>query len=276
MLGKSACSVILIHGIGSTKSDWSEDFRKRLTDELGPNSNKVRFIDAYWGNIALSGQLSHIKLAAAPEDRGAVMENDMYNQTRQQLQLMLDAEVKPQPGPKGFGPSDAANWIKNEYEGYKKSLDDISNYRSRESFRTAVQHALHDALGEAEGNRAAVLLVSHSQGTIISYDVLRQAGGNYSHLRTWITMGSPLRKFYLPLFHWGRVPLGMPTKIRWLNLYDPKDFVGNELKGALAWNSPVPEDKAVDNVKNAGGAHHHWQNPDVVRKVADEIRNLLA
>jgi hypothetical protein len=67
----------------------------------------------------------------------------------------------------------------------------------------------------------------------------------------------------------------MPTSLRWINLYDAKDIVGNDLNGVVDWASPVPEDHEVDNRHNAGGAHNHWDNPQVVKIVADEIRELL-
>jgi hypothetical protein len=275
MPAKSSCSVILIHGIGDQKENWSEDFRKALKAELGPSFNRLKLADAYWAPFSTIDQLLHPSLAPSPEAEGAALESDIYNQTRQQLQRALDAEAKPPAGAMGFGPGDVAAWFKGAYEDAKSVLDDIGNYLARNGVRTAVQNVLHSKLGDAERLKGPVLLVSHSQGTVISYDVLRQAGGNYPHLHTWITMGSPLRKFYLSNLKWGKKQLGMPSDLRWVNLYDPKDFVGNELKGALEWASPVPEDHMVDNVKNAGGAHNHWKNPEVVRIVADEIRKLL-
>jgi hypothetical protein len=146
-----------------------------------------------------------------------------------------------------------------------------------EDWSQAFRNALGRDLGAAHagGARRPVALVSHSQGTAISHDALRQAGANYPQLRTWITMGSPLRKYFAFPIEWGRRQLGLPSTLRWLNLYDPNDIVGKDLAGAVDWPSPQPADRIVDNVANAGGAHDHWANPQVARAVAAEIRWLL-
>src|SRR5439155_24350061 len=142
---------------------------------------------------------------------------------------------------------------------------------------TAVQNVLHACLGEASaaGTDVPLLIVSHSQGTVISYDVLRQAGGSYANLRTWITMGCPLQKYFAFPLQWGRQQLGVQPGLRWLNLYDPMDIVGKGLGGAVDWPAPQPQDQVVDNVHNAHDAHDHWHNPQVVQAVAAEITKLL-
>ena len=91
---KSGCSVILIHGIGDQKENWSEDFRKALKTELGPSFKRLKLIDAYWAPFSTIDQLLHPTLAASPEAEGAALENDIYNRTRQQLQQVLDTEAK--------------------------------------------------------------------------------------------------------------------------------------------------------------------------------------
>jgi len=90
-----------------------------------------------------------------------------------------------------------------------------------------------------------------------------------------VTMGCPLRKYLAFPLHWGQRQYGVPASLRWLNLYDKKDFVGKDLKGALDWQKPQPVDVVVDNARQAGGAHNHWANPQVVQAIANEARKLL-
>jgi pimeloyl-ACP methyl ester carboxylesterase len=272
---KPGCSVILIHGIGDQPEDWSKKFRKALKTELGISFKKVKLDDAYWAPLSTWQELVHPTLAASPEAAGVALEADVFNRTVQQVASVMAAEEGIPPTSLGFGPVDIKNWLLKLPKGIKNLVEDIGNYVARNGVRTAVQNVLHSKLGDAERLKVPVMLIGHSQGTVICYDALRQAGGNYAHLRTWITMGSPLRKYYLSCLQWGKQKLGMPSTLRWLNLYDAKDIVGNDLNGAVSWQSPIPEDIQVDNVNNAGGAHNHWDNPEVVQIVADEIRKLL-
>ena len=176
---------------------------------------------------------------------------------------------------RGFGLGDILGWLKGKLDIAEDVVADAANYIARNAVRTAAQHVLHTTLGEAHkgASGAPVVIVSHSQGTIISYDVLRQAGTNYAGMSTLITMGSPLRSYLGPL-QWGARQLAFPPSVRWLNLYDKKDIVGQDLRGVVDWPSPKPVDQVVDNVSKAGGAHNHWRNPQVVKAVATEIRRL--
>lgn len=274
MPAKPDCVTVLVHGIGDQKEDWSKDFRRALRAELGANSKRVKINDAYWAPLSNIKELVHPSLAASPATEGAAMEADIFNRTVQQVSRVLIADAPE--APLGFGPSDISSSIKSLLGSAAEVVVDIGNYIARNGVRTAVQNVVHSKLTDAEHLNVPVLLIGHSQGTVICYDALRQAGSNYRHLRTWITMGSPLRKFYLSCFQWGKQRLGLPSDLRWVNIYDAKDVVGNDLKGTVDWKLPVPEDHKVDNKLNADGSHNHWNNPEVVKIVADEIRKLLA
>lgn len=275
MTVKFGCAVILVHGIGNQQKNWSNDFRENLKIKLNDSFERVKLDDAYWAPLSTVKELVHPSLAASLTDDGAAREAEIFDRTVKQVAQVLEASVPA--APQGFGPGDFQGRIRSVLGSAAEVVADIGNYVARNGVRTAVQNVVHFKLGQAELLKVPVLLISHSQGTVICYDVLRQAGVNYQHLRTWITMGSPLRKYYLSHLQWGRQPLGMPKKLRWVNLYDEKDPVGNDLKGVVSWKSPVPKDHIVDNVQYAkGGAHDHWHNAQVVKNIASEIRRLLA
>lgn len=272
---KPSCAVILIHGMGYHKPDWSNNFSQALEAELGPSFRRVRLANAYWADLA-AGKGTAKSLEAPEKGEAAALEDEIYDRTVQQISPVVDAEVNLHTASLSFGPGDIKSGIPNIYQIADDLRKYIASYVAGNEFRTAVQNVLHSKLTETEFLKMPAMLVAHSQGTVISYDVLRQAGGNYTHLRTWITMGSPLRKYYISLLKWGKERLGVPPALRWVNLYDAKDIVGNDLKDAVGWVSPVPEDHEVNNRQNATGAHDHWGNPQVVKLVADEIRKLLA
>ena len=156
------------------------------------------------------------------------------------------------------------------------SANDVANYVSNNSVRIQMLHRLSDKLFEVQAAHpgARIILGSHSQGTIIAYDVLRLSGSQLSHLATWVTMGSPLG-WYLRFLRWGDEALDMPPSLTWLNFYDDEDKVGKGLAGLIAWPSPTPQDIDVDNRANGLDAHDHWHNPDVVERYFDLIRQYL-
>ncbi|MEM6619503.1 MAG: hypothetical protein AAF631_09390, partial [Pseudomonadota bacterium] len=110
------------------------------------------------------------------------------------------------------------------------------------------------------GTYDAVLVVSHSQGTLVAFEALRQgrsrgAGGPEPAL---VTMGSPVWHLYGTYFpadytisDADQVGIGP-----WRNIYRTDDFVGTEVQGLKAW----PENRAVD----AAGHIGYWTD-DAVR-----------
>jgi len=272
---RKPCTVVLIHGIGSQKKSWSQDFRSKLGAELGADAGGVHIVDAYWAPFSTLKELVHPTLDLSGSSTTTVSD-DAYLRSAREFARMLAADGGARPDALAFGAGDIIGFLKNKLDTVEDIIADVGNYVARNGVRSAVQQVLHAILGvEAVDPAKPVLIAAHSQGTIITYDVLREAGQNYPGLRTWITMGSPLRKYTGPL-QWGRAQLGVPNDLSWLNLYDKSDIVGKDLKGVLDWQSPQPVDTLVDNVKGAGGAHNHWANPTVVKLVAAEIRKLLA
>lgn len=272
MTTSSDCSVVLVHGIGSQKPNWSSGFQHELQAELG--DTRVDIVDAYWAPLSTLNDTAP-PLAWPFALPGMDREVETFLRTQFEVSIMLAQDAGLSLNPAAIDPANF--WAANgrNFDVGADLAADIAKYVARNSVRTAVQSVLHAILGQLHDEDKDVILVSHSQGTVIAYDVLRQAGRCYENVRTWITMGSPLRKYFAFPLQWGRDRLGVPEKLRWLNLYDERDIVGRDLSGALEWSEPQPIDEVVDNVAHATWAHNHWANPQVVTAVADEVRRVL-
>ncbi len=272
------CVVITVHGVGAQPETWSQRFVGLLQGALGPLVSQVEIVDAYWAPLSTPEELAHPTFA--PGQLGAVaggVEDETYRRTVLEFSRMMAADAGVPVGAPTLGPSDLFNAIKNRLDTGLELVADVGNYVARNGVRTGVQSVLHGRLGEAHRAHPGVpiVVVSHSQGTIITYDTLRQAGDNYPAVRAWVTMGSPLGKYLAFPLEWGRQQLALPTQLRWVNFYDVHDIVGKALQGLVPWPSPKPEDREVDNVGRAGGAHDHWHNPQVVDGIAEEIRRVV-
>jgi len=217
----TAVTVVLIHGIGNQAPNWSDSFRSALTQELAGDASRVDMQDVYWAPLSTVHDALHPGMAPSRFGDQAI-EDDTYTRAARDFTRMLAADAGAPTGRLAFGPGDLIRVVKEKLATAEDTVADVANYVARNGVRTAVQNALHQGLvaAHAVDPAAHTLLVSHSQGTIISYDVLRQAGHNYPGLRMWITMGCPLRKYCGFPLEWGRQQLGVPPGLAWLNLFD--------------------------------------------------------
>jgi len=181
--------------------------------------------------------------------------------------------------------------------------DDVATYVARNDLRERVRgfaQAALLALWDRAGDVAGVVVNAHSQGTVLTWDVLCRLpffswrGGDPRRaalLRHYVTAGSPIRK-YVDLFAWGEqvgqlaaVFDGRPQAPGWTNFCDPHDPVADPLDGLLLARDPAGgpsrhvaiADVPVDNVhESAGGglqAHDYWDNQEhVVAPLAGLLR----
>ena len=77
----------------------------------------------------------------------------------------------------------------------KTKLVDLYRYYNEPDVRDELRSRLETALVKARGGDThRLMVISHSMGTIIAYDVLREFGRKYPgfNVQHWITIGSPL------------------------------------------------------------------------------------
>ena len=154
-------------------------------------------------------------------------------------------------------------------------IADTAAYFFRPEVRNEARRRLHDLLPQGE----PFTLVSHSQGTVISYEVLAALGAD-ARVEEWVTLGSPLgiqevQDFLEPPDH--RVPAGVE---KWHNFADPLDPVALD-KGLASDFDPrgFVQDALVLNARsrrlmdfNPHSAVGYLAHPDVRRIVHDALR----
>jgi hypothetical protein len=109
----------------------------------------------------------------------------------------------------------------------QKRLVDLGTYYRNEERRTHLRKRVADALAKHQGKR--IMLVAHSMGSIVAYDVLRDFGREHpnalvDHL---VTIGSPLGMPYVvSRIRQENAAVRTPSVVqRWTNLADRKDPV---------------------------------------------------
>lgn len=180
--------------------------------------------------------------------------------------------------------------------------DDVVAYVCRNDLRERIREFIAEAVDRllARADVSGVVVNAHSQGTVASFDVLRQRP-HQDTPRLWlVTAGSPLRK-YASMFFWGG-DAGSIRGITWLNFWDSKDPVADPLDPPADWHFGDPARRAagqpglfwavadggaqvevpitdipVDNLTNSSGgglqAHNYWDNTDeFISKLADLLK----
>jgi hypothetical protein len=151
-----------------------------------------------------------------------------------------------------------------------------SAFHIRQQIEARFRRVLQELLQSHEPTNLAI--VSHSQGTVIAADVLRQknwkVGLGYLKSVTLVTMGSPLTHIYQHYFprqypslhgpHWRHLRDNVTA---WVNVFRVDDFVGTEvgeMKGAWPKNYQV----------GYGGHTHYWDKDNVLRIITDALPGL--
>ena len=173
---------------------------------------------------------------------------------------------------KWFGVTHAAD------EVLEQKLPDLSRYYEEDDIKDKLRSLLREALDPHLNNGERIMLISHSMGTIIAYDVLREIGkDNPSHrLAHFVTIGSPLG---LPhVVHMAREEWGMlrtPSIVdRWTNFADRRDPVAFDVHLADDYEANDRSVKVRDDlvINDYGGISHksygYLRTPELTDAVA--------
>lgn len=131
-------------------------------------------------------------------------------------------------------------------------LRDVNDFLFHPDRRAAMEQSLIDRINAGGG---PFVVVAHSQGTMIAYNVLRRLTREQADIRLFVTIGSPLgiAEVQDVLKEWG--PLSVPPCVRrWVNVADTLD--------------PVAADSDISNDFSGGEIENHAAfglNPDSPR-----------
>jgi hypothetical protein len=283
------CVLVKIHGIGQQPEDWSKDFDTALAAQLTAGEQALLAQQSVWW-----APLSRLPgLPTASLGPGVRANNTATSTTNQAFvdyshYLATSGAGAPGAGDATAGhPADVGSVvgglanqvikIGNQQIAMADHVTDVANYIGNNRIRLAIQECLSTALLQMQQAHpsATMILASHSQGTIIAYDMLRLFAARVPTLKIWVSMGCPLA-WYLNGASWGSNEIEMSAIRQWVNLYDPQDAVGQDLDRLTSWSPIVPEDINVDNVAHSLHPHDHWNNPVVVAKYVELIRAALA
>ncbi|MBU0495090.1 MAG: hypothetical protein KKA73_05015 [Chloroflexi bacterium] len=253
--------VVIIHGAGDQPANYPEDEVKALETELGyrPDYLVARYDDVATG-------CSWHKFGEG-DTRIAVERATEHWERAIRLRATLQEYVETGQLPEVEG----RVTLRSLPAGLKPTIEDCIRYLLADpSFQDAVQARLIEPLQKAAAEYDETILVSHSMGTVVSFDVLKKHVQSFP-LSTWFTMGSPLRWLVGLKLHSGDLgQINTQTVRFWHNLYDTTDLIADSLAPAF------PDYDLYDDFEDVSDefpeAHHYWSDPDVVRIIANTLR----
>ncbi|GEM_PF-499839 len=152
----------------------------------------------------------------------------------------------------------------------KDTIQDVYLYLYDEHFAKQVRQQLIDGLHQAQ-QYDQVVLVSHSLGTVIAFDVLNAWTESTPKISHWFTLGCPLTKIL-------RLRPGTPNRLQnadvthWYNVYDTTDPIGGALGPAFTKPGYNIYDVFVDIARDPVASHDYFDNSTALEIIADVMR----
>ncbi len=160
-----------------------------------------------------------------------------------------------------------------------KVLSDLGQYYTKPADHEAVQKTLRDALLKHRNDE--IMLIAHSMGTIVAYDVLRDIGreDNGVTVSRFVTIGSPLGLAHVKRKSQLERPdsrLRTPTIVTrsWVNYADRRDYVAldSHLRDDYKANSSgvrVQDDRVInDYPDNPHKSYGYLRTPELSEHIA--------
>ncbi len=117
-----------------------------------------------------------------------------------------------------------------------------------------------------------IVLVSHSLGTVVAFDVLNLRNDFIPKISHWLTLGCPIHK----VMHLRPEPLPSPLPHaqipNWFNIYDTADIVASPLGPAIDLHGCFVHDIFVKVANSMPAAHDYFHNLPSLEVIADTLR----
>ena len=270
--------LIGIHGLANKPAaevlakGWEDAIREGLKKNEGIDNAPINFSSVYWADVMyddIDPEPDLYKEAA----EGAIKTYEENWLDAVKAGVFDFAGDIMDSMKKHFGVDAAADAV------LKRKLGDLSRYYKDKGIRDTLRGRLRNAILNNKDKR--IMILSHSMGTIIAYDVLRSIGKEHPRLTVdhLVTLGSPLG---LPHVKYKiaqeNALVRTPSVVnKWSNFADKRDPVAMDahLAGDFEANGRgiLVEDDLVAN--DWGGIHHKSYGYLRTPEVSKVIRNFI-
>jgi hypothetical protein len=250
--------MVLVHGGGDIPEDYYESLVSAINAQL---SKPLAFISAYYSDVMTKPAMG---IAAAVESPEVAKFKAAYEK---QLRLAHTRTQEDFPArgmtAAGFLGIDAA---------LADTIKEVAGYLFDANATTQVRERLIRALDQAAHDFDEIVLVSHSLGTIVSFDVLKQFAHRYK-IAQWYTLGSPIGKLIkLGVRDGAPGEIATPQVARWHNVYDTNDFVAGTISPFCFSDACHVHDIFMEIAATMPAAHDYFNNAEVQAMLAGAMK----
>ena len=231
--------IIGIHGLNNKpepdvlRNWWTTAMAEGISRNCQGQSGDIDFVLAYWADLMYPAPVA---LAEVAEPYVAAGGSGPLPRAGMSIKSIAETRIKEGVGKvleKVFGAPVAEDVVRDALEA---KMPDLHRYQHHRAARDAIRARLKAALRTAHETGRQIMLIAHSMGSIVAYDVLRAAGRTLPGLRIshFVTLGSPLG--LTGVMEIVAAPLRVPECIaRWSNFSDPRDY-------AARWDTRLSND----------------------------------
>jgi len=244
--------IIGIHGLKNKPEPnilrgwWTAAISEGISRNCEGQKVEVDFVLAYWAGVMYS---SPVVVAEEAEPYVAAGSSGPLPKAGTSIRKIAAARIQEGAGKVlelVFGTPVTEDLVR---EALKTEAPDLHRYRHDRAAREAVQERLRERLRSALAEGRQIMLIAHSMGSIIAYDVLAATGRSLPGLRIshFVTVGSPLG--LAPVKEIVAAPLSVPDCVaRWSNFADPRDRVAR-------WDTRLSSDYRENSAGSAISDH---------------------
>jgi hypothetical protein len=148
--------------------------------------------------------------------------------------------------------------------------NEVIAYLFKPSATQCIQQTLVQAL-QATKNFDEVVIVSHSLGTVVAFDVLKQKAGTYP-IAHWITFGSPLAKLRVTGIRDDTLGQVTEQSVKtWYNVFDTTDIVADVISPSFPQPGYRIHDIFVEVASTMPDAHDYFNNAESLRLIVQAL-----
>lgn len=259
--------ILGIHGLANKpaaselEQGWRDALLEGLRRNLGNTEQKLEFNSVYWADVMYGSHLEPNEEPYVPAKGDGPLKTYRDGWWSDVVADVLAVGGEALDIAKRYmGVDSVADKV------LEAKLQDLFKYYHEAAVRDKLHNRLRKALLDVEANKR-IMLIAHSMGSIIAYDVLRAIGRDAPNFAVdhFVTIGSPLGLPHVKnrIYEENHL-VRTPTVVRrWTNFADRRDPVALDahLKGDYAPNDRgvrVNDDLVINSyISPAGKANYH-------------------
>ncbi len=252
--------IVFVHGAGRYKKNWHKEPLAALTALLGAEPPAV---GVWYSDIA------NAATGTGARGKRSRLDGEEVNLFKTAFAMLVQSDFNALPQ---YERHNIAFTMPAQFlaEIIATDLTQVAGYLFDSKTYNAIQTRMRDGLNHALGLGDEVVIASHSLGSAVAFDCLRDTAVN-SNVSSFFTLGSPLsklRRLNLRTSDLGAIPGNVGE---WLNLYDTTDPVANAL-GPIFPSRPFRlRDVFVDVETDPIRSHDYFRNEETLTELAGAL-----